>query len=102
MAPTVGQDDGVPTYVVEYRYAPRAAELDAHRPEHRAFLRGLLDAGQLVASGPLTGTGGALLVVRADDVASALVMLDADPFRREGLVADRSVRAWDPVVRSWE
>jgi uncharacterized protein YciI len=92
----------MPTYVVEYHYTRSPAELAAHRPEHRAFLRGLLDAGALVASGPLPEAGGALLVVRADDEAAALRLLDADPFRREGLIADRSTREWDPVIRSWD
>lgn len=91
----------MPTYVVEYRYVPRPSDLAEHRGEHRAFLRALLDGGSLVASGPLPQAGGALLILRADDEAAALALLDADPFRREGLIADRSAREWDPVLRSW-
>jgi uncharacterized protein YciI len=92
----------VPTYAVEYVYADRPSDLDATRPTHRAFLRSLLDAGDLIASGPLGAGGGALLIVRADDAAGACALLDEDPFRLGGLVAQRIVREWEPLLRSWE
>ncbi|GAB3163051.1 hypothetical protein GCM10027059_16760 [Myceligenerans halotolerans] len=95
------------TYAVTYVYADDAAALDAHRADHRAFLRGLHEAGTLRASGPqpaatsedgTTTPGGALLVLEADSPAAVLGMLDEDPFRKEGLVTARSVREWTVVI----
>ncbi|QAY70898.1 YciI family protein [Xylanimonas protaetiae] len=90
-------------FAVTYVYAPDPARLDAFRPEHRAFLGALHDAGSVVVSGPLPaadGVGGALLIVEAPDADAAAALLDDDPFRREGLVAERVVRAWVPVIGS--
>ncbi|MFC8921780.1 YciI family protein [Cellulosimicrobium sp. NPDC057127] len=95
----------MPFHAVTYVYADRPADLDALRPEHRAFLRALHEDGTLRASGPLPATAdaraGALLVLEAaspDDVGR---VLDADPFVRAGLVAERTVRPWSPVIGDW-
>jgi len=47
------------------------------------------------------GAPGALLVFRADDQAVVDAILAADPFAREGLVADADVRAWELVLGPW-
>lgn len=93
----------VPVFAVTYEYDERAGARDAVRPDHRAFLRRLNDEGVLLASGPLSGAPGpgALLLLRADDEAAALRTLDEDPFGVAGLVADRTVRGWDPVIGPW-
>jgi uncharacterized protein YciI len=93
----------VPVFAVTYEYDQRAGERDALRPDHRAFLRDLHDAGVLLASGPLDGGPGpgALLLLRAEDDRAALATLDADPFWTAGLVAERSVRGWVPVIGPW-
>lgn len=99
-------DEGVPTYAVTYTYTDDAALRDEHRPVHRAFLASLLDAGTLLASGPLAAvTGpdgarsdGALLLLRGDDDGAVLATLDADPFLAVGAIAARDVRGWDPVI----
>jgi uncharacterized protein YciI len=92
-------------FAVTYVYVADADRLDAVRPEHRAFLRDLHELGALLVSGPLPATsdgapGGALLVVEVsgEDPTAALTLLDADPMRRAGLVADRSAREWRPVI----
>ncbi|QAY64730.1 hypothetical protein ET495_03825 [Xylanimonas allomyrinae] len=91
-------------FAVTYVYSPDAERLDALRPEHRAFLRALHDAGRVVVSGPLVpddgAPAGALIVVDADDAAAAAALLDADPFRHAGLVTERTVREWVPVIGS--
>ncbi|HQY33262.1 YciI family protein [Actinotalea sp.] len=90
------------TFAVEYRYDDRADERDEVRPAHRAFLGGLLADGTLLASGPYTdGAAGALLLVVAPDATAAVALLDTDPFWTAGLVADRTVRGWEPVLRVW-
>ena len=94
----------MPVFAVTYTYAPSAPKLDEHRPAHRAFLGALNEAGSVIASGPLPATedaaAGALILVEADDAAAATALLDQDPFRREGLVAERTVREWLPVIGS--
>lgn len=95
------------TYAVTYVYADDAAALDAHRADHRAFLRGLHADGVLRVSGPqpaavsedgTTAPAGALLVLEADSAAEALAALDEDPFRKQGLVVGRSAREWTVVI----
>lgn len=86
-------------FAVTYEYTGTTghdALRDTHRPEHVAFLSGQHEAGRLVVSGPTGNGAGALLVFTggsADDVAR---LLDVDPFRREGLIATRTVVPWKP------
>lgn len=95
----------MPVYAVEYAYDDRSAERDRVRPEHRAFLADLHGRGTLLASGPWAGADadppGALLLVAAGSRTEALAVLDADPFVREELVAQRSAREWNPVIGPW-
>ena len=91
----------MPTYAIEYRYDDQDAARAAVRPEHRAFLRALLDAGTLIASGPFEGDTGALLLVRAESEDAVAAVLDTDPFKLAGLVAERIIRGWEPVLHSW-
>lgn len=88
------------TFAVEYTYdAARSADADRIRPEHRAFLRDLLDQGRLLASGPwVDEQPGALLLVVADDVLAVTELLDADPFHHAGLITSRTIRRWNPVI----
>lgn len=84
-------------------YAPdSSAARDATRAEHRAYLSSLHEEGTVLVSGPLPASDGApdgaLIVVQAPSAGDAVALLDADPFRREGLVAQRSVREWVPVI----
>jgi uncharacterized protein YciI len=94
----------MPVYAVTYEYAPDTARLDEVRPEHRAFLAGLHEQGSLIVSGPLPAAGaapgGALLILEASDDDAATALLAEDPFRRENLIAERTVREWLPVIGS--
>ncbi len=69
----------------------------AARPEHREYLKGLLDDGSLVMSGPLAGDTGALLVYEAPDEAAAEALVAGDPYTRAGAVSRVSLREWTPV-----
>ena len=89
------------TFAIEYRYDDQDAARAAVRPEHRAFLRGLLEAGALIASGPFDGDTGALLLVRAESEEAVTTLFDTDPFHQAGLVAARTVRGWEPVLHTW-
>lgn len=86
-------------FAVRYTYVDDAALLDAHRPDHRAFLRGLHEAGHLVLSGPLGGEpAGGLLVLEGESPEAVLALLDVDPFRKVGALAEREAREWTVVI----
>ncbi|WP_402371972.1 YciI family protein [Isoptericola rhizosphaerae] len=90
-------------YAVTYVYAPDSvAARDRARPAHRDHLQALCADGAVLVSGPLPATDdepdGALIVVTAPSAAEADALLGTDPFRREGLVAEVSVREWVPVI----
>ncbi|MFE5776497.1 YciI family protein [Brachybacterium sp. NPDC056505] len=90
------------TFAVTYHYANDPTRLDEHRPSHREFLGGLQERGTIIASGPYTDTEGAraLLLVEAADVAAVESALEDDPFRREGLIAEREIHTWNVVIGS--
>ena len=90
-------------FAVQYRYDDRTERRDEVRPEHRAYLADQLAAGTLLASGPFADDGapGALLVLSAGSPDEVAAVLDADPFVREGLVADREIREWTQVFGPW-
>lgn len=89
------------TFAVIYSYVEGSDdERSAHRPAHRAFLRELHVAGRLRVSGPF-GTGvpaGGLLIMEGESAAEIGELLDGDPFREAGVIADRSIRPWEIVV----
>ena len=86
-------------FAVHYVYSPDA-DADGVRPEHRAYLRQLAAAGDLVASGPLLAVEepGALLIMRAEHRDRIADLLDRDPFATSGVVATRTITEWDPVI----
>jgi uncharacterized protein YciI len=90
-------------FAVQYIYDEQARRRDKVRPEHRAFLSTLLDQGTLLASGPLADDGapGALLIMAAASAREVDLLLDADPFKLEGLIIARVVREWTPVFGPW-
>ncbi len=89
-------------YAVHYTYDDRTTRRDEVRPEHRAYLSGLVDEGSLLASGPWAdGAPGALLLMSADSPDEVTRLLDVDPFQREGLVIGRTIREWTPVFGPW-
>ena len=88
-------------FTVEYHYVTdRDEEMAEVRPTHRAFNGELAAQGYLIAAGPYTGTHDALIIVRAEDAAGALELLEADPFNQAGFIAERIPREWNPVIGS--
>ena len=86
-------------YAVEYHYVTdKDEEMAAVRPSHRAFNGRLADEGRLLAAGPYVGTHDALIVVRAEDEAGALSLLEEDPFQQAGFISERIAREWNPVI----
>ena len=68
------------------------------RPTHRDYLRGLYDAGKLRTSGPWADDTGAMLIYEAADLSEAQQLLDNDPYRTAGVVADARLREWKVVL----
>lgn len=87
-------------FVVTYRYDPGAGETITNlRPRHREFLAELHHEGMLLASGPWVGEEpGAYLLLATETAAEALAVLDDDPFAAAGVIAERSVQGWQPVI----
>jgi uncharacterized protein YciI len=70
------------------------------RPVHREYLRSLLDAGKLAMSGPWADDTGALIIYDAEDMAEAERILDADPYRDAGVIANATLKEWRVVLRA--
>ncbi|SEK34498.1 YciI family protein [Rhodococcus maanshanensis] len=89
----------MPIVAVEYTYSEAtAAARDEVRPDHRAWLSGLVDSGVVLTTGPFADGSGALILVAADDVAAARSLFTNDPFARAGLVEAARFTEWVPVM----
>lgn len=86
-------------FAVHYTYSDDTAELDRVRPQHRAFLT-VLAAGPLVASGPYVDADepSALLILKAGSPTEVAEALDADPFWEAGLIDERHIQEWNPLI----
>ncbi|WP_278103199.1 YciI family protein [Microbacterium proteolyticum] len=85
------------TFAVTYRYRDDSdAERHTHRPAHVEFLQDLHSDGYLYMSGPLASEPSRALLVFEDTDADTLeTRLDGDPFFENGLIAERTVTAWN-------
>lgn len=81
-----------------YAYAPDQELIAATRPKHREYLLGLLSAGKLVAAGPFTSDGGALIIYEAADADEATQLIRADPFFAAGVFLSWELKPWKPVM----
>lgn len=88
----------MPLFAVEYTYSPTtSADRDTHRPDHRAWLSGLVDQGIVRSSGPYTDGSGALILFELPDRAAIDTRLTDDPFAKAGLIESVRVNEWAPV-----
>ena len=70
------------------------------RPRHREYLRSLLNDGKLAMSGPWTDDTGAMLIYEAESLDAAQALLDADPYRAAGVLADARIKEWQVVLEA--
>ena len=78
---------------VEYEFVAEATERRlAARPEHREWLTALKADGRLVQAGPFADGSSSLLVFDVADEAELDVLLAADPYPKDSVVATR--REW--------
>jgi uncharacterized protein YciI len=87
----------MPIFAVSYLYTATPEQLDQIRPIHRQFLSGLLEGGQLLASGPMIDNPEALLIFSSDSASELAKLLDNDPFDIAGFIGSRSIQEWNPV-----
>lgn len=92
-------------FAVTYSYSPDNEAISAHRPAHREFIGALKEEGKVVGSGPFTdGEGGALIVIGLPDgstLVDAETLMNRDPFHVEGLLEGRTIRHWNPVIKTF-
>src|SRR5215218_7625254 len=70
------------------------------RPVHREYLRSLLDVGKLAMSGPWADDTGALIIYETENMAEAEGILDGDPYRSAGVIANATLKEWRVVLRA--
>lgn len=87
----------MPVFAVTYLYAATQEQLNEIRPIHRQWLAGLLESGQLLASGPMIDTPEALLIFNSESATELSTLLDNDPFDIAGFIGSRSIQQWNPV-----
>lgn len=88
----------MPTFIREIAMEPGDERRLAVRPEHREYVHRLFEEGRIRMSGPLADETGAVLVYDAPDIDAARELIAADPYAREGVVREASLREWNVVV----
>ncbi|OQO90568.1 YciI family protein [Saccharomonospora piscinae] len=86
-------------FVVQQRYVPEG--FAAVRPRHREYLSSLVEDGTVAVAGPVDGDTGGMVVYRAQDREHLQRLLDADPYSVEGVIAERTVQEFTPVLGAW-
>lgn len=89
-------------YAAIIEYTQDKAKIAEVRPKHRQYLTGLLERGQLAASGPFTDDSGALIVYEAASQSEAEGFLEGDPFYKNGIFQKYQMRPWNPVFAKRE
>ena len=84
-------------FVVTYGYSADPIELNQVRPTHRVWLQEQLDAGSLLASGPMVDRQAALLVWKSGSIEELNALLDQDPFEIAGMIGERTIEEWNPI-----
>lgn len=87
----------LPVFAVSYGYGATLDQLNEIRPLHREWLAGLLEKGQLLASGPMVDNPEALLIFVSESASELAELLDNDPFDIAGFIRSRSIQQWNPV-----
>ena len=66
---------------------------------HVGYLRELIEAAKIRASGPASGLGkrAGFIIITVDTAEEVQRLIDAAPFAIEGLIDDLTILAWDPM-----
>lgn len=88
----------MPAFAAVLEFTDDAELRQKTRPAHREYLGGLLEAGNIRLSGPYTDDTGALIIYEAASLEEAQAFLEADPYRKAGVLADARIREWKIVM----
>jgi len=91
----------MPIYAVTYTYNASDEHLAEIRPLHRAWLKERFDEGKLFASGPMVDSANELLIWNAENAKDLAELLDNDPFDIAGVISERDIQEWNPVLGPW-
>ena len=86
-------------FAVELEFSGHPARLEL-RTEHRQKLAALHQAGKLRLAGPWADESGALLAFDVGTEADVREILDDDPYRSAGVIANATVKEWRVVLRA--
>jgi len=85
-------------YAAIAQYTSNAATIAQARPAHREYLKGLIEQGKLVISGPFSDDRGGLLVYEAETAEQVEALITADPFAQQGVFVSWEIRPWNVVM----
>ncbi|GAA2008223.1 YciI family protein [Brevibacterium samyangense] len=90
-------------FAVTYAYGPDTDHRMSVRPAHRAWQKEILDAGILLASGPLEDEQqpGGLLLLTGENAEAIAELLAHDPYAEAGVIESTTIRTWNPVFGPW-
>jgi uncharacterized protein YciI len=84
-------------FVIIVDYVQPLSDVDRWIEAHREFLREQYAAGIFLASGPRTPRTGGVILAHGCDRAALEALIQADPFKREG-IATYSILEFSPVM----
>lgn len=90
----------MPYFLGEYVYDKEPEKREAARPEHRDYLRGLLDRGLVVMAGPMADDANGYVLYRTDSLEQASALLQNDPYITLGGASCTGPREWNVVLRA--
>ncbi len=87
-------------FIIDITYTATPEQIDAVRPDHRAFLQTGYDKGWLLCSGPRIDTHvpGGMVVARAPSLEDIQQFFANDPYHLQN-VAAHSIIEFNPVMR---
>lgn len=93
----------MPFFVVRYTYTDDTTGRDGLRPSHKEYLADAAERGLILVSGPFTAAAeaGAAMIYHAPDEEAVRAVVEGDPFRTAGHVADYTVTEWIPMIGRW-
>jgi uncharacterized protein len=88
-------------FVVELVYGEDREHRLEVRPAHREYSKELAERGILLVGGPYADEKGALIIYEAADADELQRVLDDDPYTKAGVIAETTIREWNPVTGAW-
>lgn len=75
-------------------YTDDQQKITAHAPDHKQYVKSLLDAGKLVLGGPFPDGSGGLLIYETATQEEAEGLRDQDPFARNAVFIRSEIKPW--------